>query len=140
ISHPFSSRRIFRILVYDHYKIYCMKRPFTWKRIRWFVGIIALHFSFSHALAQTTLSGTVTDASATPLIGVSIQVKGKVVGTITNSEGRFTLRINDRPPMTLVASSIGYNPKEIVVDQATEDLAIMLEEQSIVASEVVVSA
>jgi Outer membrane receptor for ferrienterochelin and colicins len=117
-----------------------MKRPFTWKRIRWFVGIIALHFSFSHALAQTTLSGTVTDASATPLIGVSIQVKGKVVGTITNSEGRFTLRINDRPPMTLVASSIGYNPKEIVVDQATEDLAIMLEEQSIVASEVVVSA
>src|SRR5690606_21358279 len=117
-----------------------MKRPFTWKHIGWLAWLFVLQFIFSSGFAQTILSGTVTDASATPLIGVSIQVKGKVVGTTTNTEGRFTLRINDQPPYTLVVSSIGFNSQEIAVEQATENLAITLEEHSIMASEVVVSA
>jgi len=117
-----------------------MKRPFTWKRIGWFAWLFAFQFSFFSAFAQTILSGTVSDASATPLIGVSIQVKGKVVGTTTNTEGQFTLRINDQPPFTLIVSSIGFDSQEIAVDQATEKLTITLEEHSIMASEVVVSA
>jgi len=136
----FASRKIFRILVYYHYKFYHMERPVTSRRIGWFIGLFALHFSFSQAFAQTTLSGLVTDAAATPLVGVSIQVKGKVVGTTTNAEGRFTLRINDTPPFTLIVSSIGHNSQEVTVTQATDNLTITLEEQSIMTSEVVVSA
>src|SRR5690606_14695709 len=117
-----------------------MKRPCTWKRIGWLVWLFTFQLNFSPTFAQMTLSGTVTDAASTPLIGVSIQVKGKVIGTTTNAEGRFALHINDQPPVTLAVSSVGFSSQEITVNQATETLSIVLETQTILASEVVVSA
>ena len=104
------------------------------------VGLFAFQLSFSSAFAQTILSGTVTDGSATPLVGVSIQVKSKVIGTTTNADGQFTLHVNEQPPFTLVISSIGFRTQEIAINEAAAELAIVLEEQSILASEVVVSA
>ena len=52
------------------------------------------------AWAQTTISGTVKDATG-PLAGVNVVVKGTVQGTITNSMGEFSLRVNQAPPLTL---------------------------------------
>ena len=111
------------------------------KCIGWYVLLSLLTFYIPQVFAQTVISGTVTDAAARPLIGVSIQVKGKVVGTITDNEGQFTLRVNDQPPLTLVFSSIGFVSQEIAVSQqATSALSVTLQEQSIMATEVVVSA
>lgn len=116
-----------------------MKRLFTVTKAVWFL-LIMLNLTSSHAFAQATISGTITDDSNRPLIGVSIQVKGKVIGTTTNNEGRFTLQVNDQSPFTLVISSIGFAAQEIVVDDPAANLTIQLQEQSIMASEVVVSA
>ncbi len=118
-----------------------MRRLLTRKCIGWCMLLSVFTFITHQVSAQTTISGTVTNATTqTPLIGVSIYVKGKVIGTTTGSDGRFTLNVNDQPPLTLVVTSIGFASREILVDQSTSALAIELSEQTIMASEVVVSA
>ncbi|MGV3761776.1 TonB-dependent receptor domain-containing protein [Parapedobacter sp.] len=117
-----------------------MAHLMTPTRFGWYVLLFALHLFFLHAGAQTTVSGTVSDATGRPLVGVSIQVKGKIIGTTTDDAGRFTLRINDQLPFTLHISSIGYGSQEITVSESSSALAIILHEQTMMASEVVVSA
>ena len=91
--------------------------------------------------AQTSISGKVSDANGEALAGVNILVKGTVLGTITNTDGAFTLNVKDAPPLTLVFSFIGYGTQEIEITQTeTSGLDIKLEEQTILGTEVVVTA
>jgi len=55
--------------------------------------IAATLWAFSLAIfAQTvTVTGTVSDMNGEPLIGVTIQIRGTSVGTITNDEGKYSL-------------------------------------------------
>lgn len=93
------------------------------------------------ALAQTTISGTVTDAGTKEtLVGVNIIVKGKVIGTITDLSGKFTLNVNQAPPFTLVFSMVGFNSKEVEVTGGMSNLSVELAESSIMGQEVVISA
>lgn len=93
------------------------------------------------ALAQTTISGTVTDAETKEtLVGVNIIVKGKVIGTITDLSGKFTLNVNQAPPFTLVFSMVGFNSKEMEVTGGMSNLSVELTESSIMGQEVVISA
>lgn len=95
----------------------------------------------SICFAQTNISGTVTDATGETLAGVNIQVKGKVIGTISDTRGQFSLTVNDAPPFTLVFSFMGYTTQEIsITDANTTGLEVQLEEQSILGQEIVVSA
>jgi hypothetical protein len=60
-----------------------------------FRSLLALMLLFSTipAFAQTaTVSGTVTDATSAPLIGVSVLVKGTLNGNITDVDGKYTLQ------------------------------------------------
>ena len=93
------------------------------------------------SFAQTKVSGTITDASTKePLIGVSVQVKGKVVGTITNTKGEFSFSVSSAPPFTLIISSVGYESQEMVVSGNNASINISLKEQAVLGQEVVVSA
>lgn len=95
----------------------------------------------SICFAQTNISGTVRDASGETLAGVNIQVKGLVIGTISDTRGNFDLSVNNTPPFTLVFSFMGYTTKEAeITDASTSGLEIVLEEQSILGQEIVVSA
>lgn len=115
-----------------------MKTP---QRPVWYmVLVVALNLFFLPVSAQTTISGTVSDPTGQPLVGVSIQVKGKIIGTTTNDAGQFTLHVNDQPPLTLQVSSIGFTPQEVSVTESQATVDISLQEQTIMASEVVVSA
>ncbi len=90
---------------------------------------------------QVILSGTITESgSSTPLAGVSIQVKGKIVGTITDTRGAFALTVNSQPPFTLVISSVGFRTQEIPIEASRDDLVIELEEEVIMGKEIVVAA
>jgi len=94
-------------------------------------------------MAQTTtVSGKVTDGgSGDPLAGVNIVVKGRVIGTITNANGEYSLKVNMSPPFTLAFSFIGYGTQETEVKDAnTTDLNVSLIEQTLLGEEVVVSA
>ena len=93
------------------------------------------------SFAQTKISGKVSDgASKESLIGVSVAVKGKVIGTISDGKGNFALSTTTPTPFTISVSSIGYKTQEIVVSGEKSDFDIKLEEQNILGQEVVVSA
>jgi iron complex outermembrane recepter protein len=92
-------------------------------------------------MAQTTITGTVKDGgTGDALAGVNIVVKGRVIGTISNTEGQYNLKVNQAPPFTLVFSFIGFATQEKEVTEANTTLDISLEEQTLLGQEVVVSA
>ena len=103
---------------------------------------LTILLSLSVAYAQTNISGKVSDsATGESLAGVNIVVKGRVVGTITDTDGNFSLKVNDAPPMTLVFSFVGYRSLEMdITDASTSGLDIKLEEQTTLGQEVVISA
>jgi iron complex outermembrane receptor protein len=104
---------------------------------------VIISTSTSMVLAQTTsISGTVTEERTNEtLVGVNIVVKGRVVGTISDLNGNFNLRVNQAPPLTLVFSMIGFGSKEIEITESNvSNLQVTLAETSILGQEVVVSA
>lgn len=62
------------------------------------------------------LSGKVTDGTTgEPMIGATIQVKGTTMGTVTDTEGKFSLDL-DAGKHTLIISYIGYETKEKTIE------------------------
>ncbi|RIV22347.1 TonB-dependent receptor [Fibrisoma montanum] len=91
--------------------------------------------------AQVRIAGKVTDeVKKEELAGVSITVKGKVIGTITDSKGNFSLSTNTPAPFTIVVSSVGYQTQELPINGNRTDLNITMKEQVTFGEEVVVSA
>tara|TARA_B100001146_G_scaffold225239_1_gene248467 strand:- start:9306 stop:12419 length:3114 start_codon:yes stop_codon:yes gene_type:complete len=64
--------------------------------------------------AQTTVSGTVTDATG-PIPGVNVIVKGTANGAQTDFDGNYTLN-NVASDATLVFSYVGYATQEVAAD------------------------
>ena len=90
------------------------------------------------AFAQSTkVTGTVTDKSGEPLIGVSVIVKGTQFGTQTNIDGEFS--INAKQGDVLKFSYIGYKSQEVTVHGASS-INVVLEDDSKTLDEVVVTA
>ena len=115
-----------------------MNVTFIKEKIYWTL-LMALFSSI--VLAQTKISGKVTEASNNePLIGVSVQVKGKVIGTITDAQGNFNLTTTSEPPFTITVSSVGFQTKEIDVTGGQSSFDIKLEEQAVLGRELIVSA
>ncbi|NQW27940.1 MAG: TonB-dependent receptor [Flammeovirgaceae bacterium] len=107
-----------------------------------FVLFSAITLISFNAVSQTHISGVITEKEDNEaLIGVNIVVKGSVVGTVTDFNGKFDLKINAAPPIVLVISSIGYMRQEIkITDNNVMDLAVIMEEAVELGQEVVVSA
>lgn len=99
-------------------------------------------FFFNYSFAQNiTINGSVKNIVTSEAVSsVSITVKGSGEGTYTNDKGNFSLLINRPLPVTLIISSIGYQPQEIAVSNGSPRLAISLVPQSTLGQEVVVSA
>jgi len=55
---------------------------------------------------EITITGRVTDKSGKPLVGVTIQVKDKNIGTITDNDGNYELEVPSDAEM-LIFSFIG---------------------------------
>ena len=99
--------------------------------------LCALLAGISLAVAQTSISGTVLSAeNDEPIIGASILVKGANASTITDNDGKFTIKIPEGAGRTLVISYIGMEKQEafarngMVVkltssDQALDDVVVV---------------
>jgi len=71
-------------------------------------------------LAQTrTLTGKVTDANGNPVPNASVIVKGTRVGTVTNTDGAYSLNV-PAGAKTLVISSINLQTEEVKIGPANE--------------------
>ncbi|MFK7809950.1 MAG: TonB-dependent receptor [Saprospiraceae bacterium] len=82
---------------------------------------LLLFFSLaSDLMAQaTSITGTVTDNRGEVLIGATVSVKESPdVGTVTNIDGSYDLRVNQAPPFTLVVSYTGFSDTEQTVETA----------------------
>ena len=79
-------------------------------------------------MQQDVVKGTVTDAeTGEPLIGVTVVVKGTTLGTLTDINGQFSLRLPQREALVSI-SFIGYTTQEIMMTQgATIKVALELE-------------
>ncbi len=91
----------------------------------------------SYAYAATIdVSGTVTDATGEPLIGVSVTLKDKAVGVATDIDGRYAIPgVADNA--TLVFSSVGFRAQEIKVN-GRSTIDVQMQEDSELLDEVVV--
>jgi TonB-linked SusC/RagA family outer membrane protein len=78
-----------------------------------------LLFTGVYVFAQNkVISGKVTDETGKSLSDVSVQVKGTKIGTVTNSEGNFTLSIPSSA-RTLSFSSVGMEAYEMSIGSKT---------------------
>ena len=89
------------------------------------------------AIAQRTITGTITDSKEETIIGASVLVKGTSLGTITDVDGKFSLNVpnGDR---VLSISYTGFSAKEVPVG-ASNIVDVVLSE-GLDLSEVVVTA
>ena len=80
---------------------------------------LALLFMFGAqtAFSQTTVRGTVRAADQSPLPGVSISVKGTSIGTITDTDGKYSIAVPS-DAKTLVFSFIGMEMQEVAIGSA----------------------
>lgn len=116
------------------------KRPCT----RYLLSVLTVTLLVSHVFAGTlraevTVTGKVTAADdGSPLPGVNVYVKGTQVGTITDTQGSYSLTVSDDNG-TLVFSYIGYATQEVEVGGRTK-IDVVLEPNTETLSEVVVTA
>ncbi|MEN7546480.1 TonB-dependent receptor [Rapidithrix thailandica] len=86
---------------------------------------------------EVIIKGQVADSNGQPLPGVNVYVKGSTLGTITDAEGKYKLSApNDAT--TLVFSSIGYQRKEITIQDDTEISVRLVEDVKTLEDVVVV--
>lgn len=82
---------------------------------------------FLQSQQQRTVSGTVTDESGQPLLGVTVVVKGTAQGTVTNAEGNYSI-IDIPENATLLFSFVGMVTQEIEVgDQSSIDVTLVVD-------------
>lgn len=102
--------------------------------------LACLVLSTGLAWAQpNTVSGVVTDADTDePVVGASVMIKGTGKGTITDYNGKFTLKNLSPSEKTLVISSVGMESKEVAVSGGL--IKVTLENNPELLEEVVVTA
>ncbi len=86
--------------------------------------------------AQTDISGTVTDKDGSPLIGVSILVKGTTVGTTTDLDGSFMLSVPEGME-DIEISYLGYRTQSVT--SSADPMMIVLFEDLNQLDEVVIT-
>lgn len=99
--------------------------------------VFVLFSSIAFAQGDKTVRGRVVDTQGNPLFGVSIGVKDTPIGTITDDNGEFTLRIPETSSQILLVSSVGMVSQEINVEDR-DYIEIVLAERVTVLDEVIV--
>lgn len=92
----------------------------------------------STMLAQRSITGTVTDEKGDPLIGVSIFARGTSVGTVTDIDGTYSLRVPEGAT-TIIFSYTGFKTQEVALG-ASNVLDLVMQEAAEQLTEVVVTS
>lgn len=85
--------------------------------------------------AQKTLNGVVLDEQDMPLIGATVAFSGKPGGTVTDMDGKFTLKVKVGDKLTF--SYIGYQTKTMTF-KGQNNITVRLEPDNKLLDEVVV--
>ncbi len=103
---------------------------------------LLVFFVTATTFAQTELKGKVADfLTFQPIESASVYIENTTVGTITNADGNFVLKVpQEFQQDTLVISSIGYKSFKVVITEFENGSDIFLEEDVASLDEVVVVA
>ncbi|MBV2247897.1 MAG: TonB-dependent receptor [Lentimicrobium sp.] len=90
-------------------------------------------------LAQRSIEGTVRDAKTNEtLIGVTVQLKGTTIGTITDIDGHYVLTSDELTPISVIVYSyVGYASQEVTPGARTT-IDIQLKAEQTMLDELVV--
>ena len=96
----------------------------------------------STTFAQTELKGKVADfLTYQPIESASVYIKNTTIGSITNTDGNFVLKVPQQHLKdTLVISSIGYKSFNVMISEFENGSDIFLEEDVASLDEVVIVA
>ena len=112
------------------------------KHLYLFLTLFSLFLLWGNGVqAQTQtphVSGSVLDTENNPIIGASVMVKGTKEGTISNTEGNFSIKAT--PGSVLVVSYIGFATQEVKVTGRGKPIIITMREDTKRLNEVVVTA
>lgn len=86
---------------------------------------------------QKVISGKVTDANGTPLLGATVLVKNTTIGSNTDFDGKFTVTMPSGAN-TIVISFVGFKTQEIEVGDQ-DDINVVLIEDASTLDEVVIT-
>lgn len=96
-----------------------------------------LLLSVGFIVAQTSrITGTVIDSNGEPVVSASVSVKGTTVGTVTDTEGKFSLNVPDGKT-TLVFTLIGMQSVEL---PASQNMRVVMESDEKLLDDVIVVA
>ena len=99
------------------------------------MSLLSLICLFTNILmAQTRITGTVTDVDKNPLPGVSVVCKSTSQGTVTNINGKYTIEINKGN--TLTFSLVGMQTQDVKIANQTI-INVVMHESTIELDEVV---
>ena len=65
-------------------------------------------------IAQRTITGIITGFDNEPLVGASVLVKGTTLGTLADSDGKFSLEVPNSAT-TLLVSFVGFTSQEVTL-------------------------
>lgn len=100
------------------------------------INLLFFLLVFVSGFAQLVqIKGIVTDQNAMPLMGASVIVKERNVGTTTNFDGEFTIKAERG--QTLVVAYIGFKTENVKI--TSEEIKITLHEEIQAIEEVVVT-
>lgn len=98
---------------------------------------VTMGFSAAQSLEVT---GKVFDKQTDePLIGANISIKGTNLGTVSDMDGKFHIKLPHFKSATLVFSYIGYKTVKVKVKGNTYDMKVGMEPDILKTSEVVIS-
>lgn len=101
-----------------------------------FVSICST-LSYAQSTSTYFLKGNVKDKTGETIIGASIRIKGTTLGTITDFDGNFSLKVSNQKQV-LVISYVGYKTQEIQLEPNLNNLKITLEDDAQNLNEIVV--
>lgn len=108
-----------------------------WKNITTLVAFLLLFCATTlFAQQRNTLSGTITDKKGESVPGASVTVKGTATGTVSDSEGKYSINVPDKDAV-VVFSYVGFVTQEIKVGNKTV-VDVTMEEATSEIQEVVV--
>ncbi|WP_124979260.1 SusC/RagA family TonB-linked outer membrane protein [Nonlabens xiamenensis] len=97
--------------------------------IRPYFSLICLLTASYFSLAQSVITGKVTDVDNQPVFGASVILQGTTSGTTTDLEGNYRLEADIQPESVLVFSYLGYETINVTIDGRTE-INVSLEESA----------
>jgi len=108
------------------------------KKLKIIIFLFAIFYtSIMYGQSHITVTGYVLDGkNRESLIGVTVQEKGTLNGTITDNEGKFSLRVP--PNATLIFSYMGFEEKEIKIDNNNREMLVLMDEKTEFIDEIIV--